>query len=109
MKYVRVIDDSGKEYITTYQKHCEMVVEQQDFGFDFEGCIVGESDNIEELCDELVAVDRGILDERIKCYKTVKEAKEDKTFLYDSLYGAIRVENELIKVAEFNNEKWELL
>lgn len=33
-----------------------------------------------------IAIDKSLFGERFKIYKSVEEAKKDKTFLYDKLY-----------------------
>lgn len=66
-------------------------------------------DTVEELCDEFVAVDITLYGDKIKVYKTVKDAREDKFFLYDRLYGAIWTDKGLIYVAKMNSQgEWEL-
>ena len=62
------------------------------------------ADTIEELCDEFVAIDIGLLGDREKHYKLFNQAITDKTFLYDRLYGAIWTDKGLIYVAKMNNK-----
>lgn len=69
--------------------------------------VIKEADTIEELCDEFVAIDIGVFGDKTKSYKTIKEVKEDKTFLFDILYGAIWTDKGIIYVAKMN-EKGEL-
>ena len=75
--------------------------------FTFRYEILKTANTIEDLCDEFVAVDIGITKDREKHYKTLEEAKIDKNFLFDRLYGAIWTNKGLIYVAKMN-EKGEL-
>ena len=40
-----------------------------------------------------IAVDKSLLGERFKIYKSVEEAEKDKTFLYDKLYRCEEVKH----------------
>ena len=71
---------------------------------DFEKHELKVADTIEELCDEFVAIDIGVFGDKTKSYKTIKEVEEDKTFLFDKLYGAIWTDKGLIYVAKMNNK-----
>ena len=108
MKYVRVYESDcyPEEYITTYLNHCEHVVNLQDAGFDFEGCIVKQANTIEELCDEFVC-DNKIVNVEYDLENNLWV--NDKLFedIKDIVYGAIWTGIGLIYVAKMN-EKGEL-
>ena len=122
MKYVRVYESDcyPEEYITTYLNHCEHVVNLQNAGFDFEGCIVDQADTIEELCDEF----RGIWinyyesekkdaheeyhydKERDIFYDDFEElTREEAIEKFDIFYGAIWTDIGLIYVTRLDGEK----
>lgn len=109
MRYIRVINDLGDEYLTTYEEHCEMVAELQDNGFEFEGVIIKQANTIEELCDCFVKIKR-----KGNCkpyilkfdYKDLPTLKEQAIKYKDSpVYGAIHIEDKgLIYVAKINDK-----
>ena len=107
MKYIRVIDDLGNEYLTTYKEHCEMVAELQDSGFDFEGGIIKQADTIPELCDEFVVVQKDfhdLLNADTHCLQTLKKYYEINKIEVLGIYGAIWTEWGLKYVAKMNDK-----
>ena len=68
------------------------------------------SDNIEELCDEFEAVNVTLSGDKFKRYESVEEAENDKSFLYDYIYGIIFDDGIRIRVAKkYGSREWELL
>lgn len=118
MKYVRVIDDSGNEYLTTYKEHCEMVAELQDSGFDFEGGILKQADTIPELCDVLIIKTkdyRGFKGQlKTVDLRVASGTKEDlhdylvsqmRSELFEFAFLGIETDKGLIYVAKMNENK----
>lgn len=62
-----------------------------------------EADTIEELCDEFVFVDFGIISNKEYHFKTLEESKKSNA-LYDRCYGAIWTSKGLIYVAKMNDK-----
>jgi len=116
MRYIRVINDLGDEYLTTYKDHCEMVAELQDSGFDFEGCIIKQADNIEELFDEYILVDKVYSVNPDVKDKMLRKCFGKEAFKKELIYGAIWCKGEdnepiLKSVARMIDENggWELI
>lgn len=107
MKYIRVYESDcyPEEYVTTYLNHCEHVVNLQNAGFDFEGCIVKQADTIEELCDEYCL--KGNDGTRL-VYNRSDFIDLKKDILANDgwveIYGAIWTDKGLIYVAKMNNK-----
>ena len=109
MKYIRVIDAFEEEYLTTYEEHCERVVELQDSGFDFEGGIIKQANTIEKLCDGLIVEQKD--KPNIWFTMEVQEFINEKEHLKDWSYKAfIKTSKGLIYVAKMNDKgEFELL
>ena len=116
MKYVRVFDGCDEnEYITIHEEHCESVANMQNGGFDFEGCIIKQADNIEELCDGYV------IDHPINAFKFFYIKEDMQKYLFNTcfrmfclnelkIYALIRTEKGLIYAAKMNEKgEFELL
>lgn len=62
------------------------------------------ADTIEELCDKFIAIDVGVKKDHKKYYNSLFEAKNDKKFLCDHIYGAIQTNEGLLYVAKMNEK-----
>jgi hypothetical protein len=110
MKYIRTKDGIYKVVLVSPLGFVRIDKRDGTYPDVFEKDILKEADTIEELCDKFVAVDIGLFGDHYKEYFSLDQAEEDKSFLYDRLYGAIYIGKELIHVAKKNSKgEFELL
>ena len=105
MKYIRTENGiSSVEPFTTSKgkilyeiSGCENLISKDSL----EEITISQADTIEELCDEFVFVDFGIISDKEYHFKTLEESKKSNA-LYDRCYGAIWTDKGLIYVAKMN-------